>query len=454
MKIPALFSDRQFYRNLFSIALPIMFQNFINSFVNILDTVMIGRLGTTEIAAVGLGNQVFFLYNLALFGICSGASIFTAQFWGKRDFAGIRKNIGFSMCLALLGACAYTLAGFLVPERILAFYSKDPEVIALGAEYLRALVPSFIPFGISMVLMHALRSIEKVRLPVAATLAALSLNAVLNYLFIFGAGALPAMGVRGAAVATDISRVVEMFILVIGSRALIPPSPGRLKRLPGLDLVYIGRFFRIVLPVLVNEITWSLGVSLQNLVFARTHTDAIAAFNIVNTVNQLTWVLFIGRGNGVAVLIGKKIGEGDEKSARDYASRIVRFSPLLALCMVPLLLFLSQILPFVFNVNENVIALAKIMFVLLCVFYPFRSINMAIVVGICRSGGDTVFCILYDILFLWTFALPLSAAAGFVFHAPVWVLFICINSEECLKLLLGLWRLRTGKWLRNVTKGI
>jgi Na+-driven multidrug efflux pump len=262
------------------------------------------------------------------------------------------------------------------------------------------------------------------------------------------------MGVRGAAAATVISRVVEMIILIPGSRAFMLPSPGRLKRPAGLDLVYVSRFFRIVLPVLVNEITWSLGVSLQNLVFARTHTDAIAAFNIVNTVNQLTWVLFIGLGNGVAVLIGKKIGEGDEKSARDYASRIVRFSPLLALCVTPVLLLISRFLPLVFNVNENVIALAKIMFILLCVFYPFRSVNMAIVVGICRSGGDTVFCIIYDILFLWAFALPLSAFAAFVLHAPVWVLFICINSEECLKLLLGLWRLRTGRWLRNVTTGI
>ncbi|MDR2134059.1 MAG: MATE family efflux transporter [Treponema sp.] len=454
MKIPALFNDRQFYRNLFYIAVPIMFQNFINSFVNILDTVMIGRLGTVEIAAVGLGNQVFFLYNLALFGICSGASIFTAQFWGKRDLAGIRKNTGFSLCLALLGAGVYTLAGLLVPERILAVYSGDPAVIALGAEYLRTLAPSFVPFGISMVFMHALRSVEKVRLPVAATFMALSLNAVLNYLFIFGIGPFPAMGVRGAAIATVISRIAEMLILVIGSYVLRLPAAGRPKEMFNFDIVYISRFFRIVLPVLVNEIAWSLGVSLQNLVFARTHTDAIAAFNIVNTVNQLTWVLFIGLGNGVAVLIGKKIGEGDEKSARDYASRIVRFSPLVALGAALVLLFLSQFLPFVFNVNENVIALAKIMFVLLCVFYPFRSVNMAIVVGICRAGGDTVFCIIYDILFLWTFALPLAAIAGFVFHAPVWVLFICVSSEECLKLMLGLWRLKTGRWLRNVTKGI
>jgi putative MATE family efflux protein len=454
MKISALFNDKQFYRNLFAIALPIMFQNFISSFVNMLDTVMIGRLGTVELAAVGLGNQVFFLYNLALFGLCSGASIFTAQFWGKRDIQGIRRNTGFGLILALAGAGLFTMAGLLVPDRIIAVYSHDPAVIAAGAEYLRVLAPSFIPFGISMIFMHTLRSVERVKLPMAATFAALSVNAVLNYCFIFGAGPFPAMGVRGAAIATVISRITEMLILILASYIHKYPPAGSIGELLNFNTAYIRRFIRVVLPVLINEITWSLGISLQNLIFARTNTDAIAAFNIVGTINQLTWVLFIGLGNGVAVLIGKKIGEGDEKSARDYASRITIFAPLLALGAIVVLLLLSQLLPFIFNVNENVITMANTMFFLLCIFYPFRSFNISMVVGICRAGGDTIFCVIYDILFLWAIALPLAALAGFVFHAPVWVLFLCVNSEECLKVILGFWRLRSGKWLRNVTKGI
>jgi putative MATE family efflux protein len=454
MKISALFNDKQFYRNLFAIALPIMFQNFINSFVNMLDTVMIGRLGTVEIAAVGLGNQVFFLYNMALFGLCSGSSIFTDQFWGKRDIQGIRRNTGFGLILALGGAVLFTTAGLLIPDRIIAAYSQDPAVITAGAEYLRVLAPSFIPFGISMIFMHTLRSVERVKLPMAATFAALSVNAVLNYCFIFGAGPFPAMGVRGAAIATVISRIAETLILILVSYIRKYPPAGSLGELLNFNTAYVRRFIRIVLPVLINEIIWSFGISLQNLIFARTHTDAIAAFNIVGTVNQLTWVLFIGLGNGVAVLIGKKIGEGDEKSARDYAARITVFSPLAALGAVCILLPVSRLLPFVFNVNENVIASANIMFIILSFFYPFRSFNMAMVVGICRAGGDTVFCAVYDILFLWALALPLAALAGFVFHAPVWILFLCLNSEECFKVILGFWRLRSGKWLRNVTKGI
>ena len=454
MKISALFNDRRFYRDLFTIALPIMFQNFINSAVNMLDTVMIGRLGTVEIAAVGLGNQVFFLYNLALFGLCSGASIFTAQFWGKRDIPGIRKNTGFCLILALAGAALVTAAVSFAPEQIIGVYSRDPAVIAAGAEYLRALAPCFVPFGISMVFMLTLRSTEKVKLAMAAAFIALSLNAVLNYCLIFGAGPFPAMGVRGAARATVISRIAETLILLCASYINKYPPAGSLRELLGFNAAYVRRFTRIVFPVLINEIIWSAGISLQNLIFARTNTDAIAAFNIAGTVNQLTWVLFIGLGNGVAVLIGKKIGEGDESTARDYAARITLFSPLVALGAAGLLLLLSRFLPLVFNVNAAVIAAAQTMFLILSVSYPFRSFNMAMVVGICRAGGDTIFCVIYDVVFMWALALPLAAVAAFVFKAPVWVLFLCVNSEECLKVILGLWRLRSGKWLRNVTGGI
>ncbi|GHV95419.1 MATE family efflux transporter [Spirochaetia bacterium] len=454
MKIPELFSDKQFYRSLFAIALPIMFQNFINSSVNMLDTVMIGRLGTVEIAAVGLGNQIFFLYNLALFGLCSGASIFTAQFWGKRDISGVRKNVGFSLILAVIGASLFTLAAALASDRIIGIYSRDPEVIALGAEYLRMLAPSFIPFGISMIFMHTLRSVEKVRLPMTATFVALSINAILNYCLIFGAGPFPAMGVRGAAAATVVARIAEMLILLGASYAKGYPPAGSLRELLGFNGLYIRRFIRIVLPVLVNEIIWSAGISLQSLIFARANTGAIAAFNIVGTVNQLTWVLFIGLGNGVAVLIGKKIGEGDETKARDYAARITLFSPLVAIGAACALFGLSFFLPLVFNVNESVITAARLMFIILSLMYPFRSFNMVMVVGICRAGGDTIFCVIYDVAFLWALALPLAAVAGFVFHAPVWALFLCLNSEECFKVILGIWRLRSGKWLRNVTGGI
>ena len=454
MNITTLFSDRQFYKNLFVIALPIMFQNLVNSMVNLADTVMIGRLGTVEIAAVGLGNQIVFLYTLSLFGLCSGASIFTSQFWGKRDIMGIRMNVGFSMLLALAGGVLFTVLTAVIPARIIGIYSRDPSVIALGAQYLRIISITFIPFGISTVFMHSLRSVEKVKPPMITTFIALSTNVILNYFLIFGIGPFPVMGVRGAAIATVISRVVEMLLLVGISYIKKYPPAGSPAELAGFGILFIKRYIRIVLPAMLNEIFWSSGMSMQNLIFARTHTDAIAAFNIVVTVNQLTFILFFGLSNGAAVLIGKRIGEGNEVKAREYAHKIAIFTPLVSIIPLGILLVIPQFIPFVFNVNETVIDHVRLMFIILASIYPFRSFNMCMVVGVFRAGGDTIFCLIYDVMFLWGFALPLAAIAAYFFKVPVWALYICVNTEEYLKLILGIWRLRTGKWLRNVISGI
>jgi putative MATE family efflux protein len=454
MKMPPLFRDKEFYKSLFAIALPVMLQNLINSLVNMLDTIMIGRLGTVEIAAVGLGNQVFFLYNLTLFGICSGGAIFTAQFWGKKDIRGIRKNMGFCITLNLIVAVLFTAGAAFIPDRLIGVYSRDPLVIRSGAVYLRTLSPSFIPFAINLALVLTLRSVEKLKLAIVSTLIALSMNGILNYLFIFGAGPIPAMGVQGAALATVISRFVETLILVSVSYARRYPPAGNLEEIFAFNGPYARRFLKITLPVILNEIAWSTGITVQNLIFARTDTNAIAAFNITNTFSQLTWVVFIGLGNGMAVLIGKKIGEGREKTARDYASIIVRFAPLLSLGIAAVLFALSAFLPLVFNVGDEVLGTASQMFLILCLSYPFRAFNMSMVVGICRAGGDTVFCAFYDIAVMWLLALPLATAASFVFGAPVWVIYLCVCAEEPIKMLFGLWRFRSGKWLHYVTEGL
>ncbi|GHU49422.1 MATE family efflux transporter [Spirochaetia bacterium] len=449
-----LFSDKAFYKSLFIIAIPIMLQNLINTLVNILDTIMIGRLGTVEIAAVGLGNQVFFFFILTMFGICSGAAIFTAQFWGKRDIAGIRKNVGFSLCLCLIIASFFTTAAALFPSFIMRVFSKDEDVIRAGVVYLQYLSPAFIPFAVSYVVVLTLRSIENLRLAIVSTVVALSVNLVLNYVLIFGMGPFPALGLAGAAIATDIARLVEVLILVIATYVRRYPIAGSIKELLGFNLVYVQRFFKISFPVILNEIIWSAGITVQNVIFARTNTDAIAAFNITNTVSQLAWVVFIGLGSGGGVLIGKRIGEGNNASARDYASRLIRFTPLVSIGAILILIPLSQVLGLIFRVNDNVIAIAGSLFIVLCVFYPARAFNMAMVVGICRAGGDTIFCILYDIVLMWTVAIPLAAAASFIFDAPVWLIYTCLMVEEPLKLLLGLWRFRSGKWLHNVTEGL
>ncbi len=454
MKLKNLFSDKVFYASLFSLAIPIMLQNLVNSLVNVLDTVMIGQLGTTEIAAVALGNQVFFLLNMALFGICSGSGVFTAQFWGKRDIAGIRKNTGLSLALVLCLSGAFTVACLTVPRSIIGLYTKDSSVIDIGAVYLRTVAVSFVPFAISFLFTLSMRGVERVKLSMTTTFIALGINAGLNALLIFGIGPFPRLGVQGAAIATVIARIIEMAILVTVSHARKYAFIGPLRVMFGFDRNYVSKFLVVAMPVLVNEMLWSLGITTQNVIFARTGTNALAALNITSTVSQLVWVVFIGLGNGCAVLIGKRIGEGKQEEARDYAARITAFAPLIAAFVGLTLLPLSAALPLVFKVTPDVFAIMGTLFIMLTASYPFRAFNMSMVIGVCRAGGDTVFSIFYDIAFMWGFSLPLAAIAAFVFHAPAEIIYACLCTEDPLKAILGSWRLRSGKWLHDVTTAI
>ena len=451
MKLTRLFDDKLFYKSLFAIAIPIMLQNLMSAAVNMIGTVMIGQLGTVEIAAVGLGTQVYFILNMILFGVCSGGAVFTSQYWGKKDIAGIRRNTGFCLTIVICFSTLFTVACLTAPRFIISLYSNDPAVISVGAKYLRAVAPCFIPFSISFVFTLIMRTTERVKLSIVATMISLTINILFSWLLIFGIGPFPAMGVTGAATATVIARFVEMFILIITVYVRKYALAGTLQELFGFDLLFVSRFFRIAFPVMVNETLWSLGITMQNVIFARTQTDAIAAFNIVNIVSNLTWVIFIGLGNGAAVLIGKKIGEKSEATARDYASRITLFAPLLAAGVALFLIPISWILPFVFNVNGAVLSITASMFIILTVSYPFRAFNMAMIIGVCRAGGDTVFGVLYDLLFMWSFSLPLAAASSYFFHVPAWLIYLCIATEDPLKMMLGIWRLKRGKWLHNVT---
>ena len=225
---------------------------------------------------------------------------------------------------------------------------------------------------------------------------------------------------------------------------------GNLKDFIRFDFAFVKRFLFVTVPVIFNEIVWGLGITTQNIIFARTGTDAIAAFNITSTVSQLTWVLFIGMGNGVAVLIGKKIGEGMEDTARDYARRIAIFGPLLAAGAACILYPMSFLLPFVLNVSTTVLNYTSLMFIIICCTYPFRAFNRMLVVGICRAGGDTVYCVLLETISMWVYALPLAIIMAFYIGAPVWVIYLCICSEDVVKMLCGVWRLKNGRWLNNV----
>lgn len=450
----------RFFSTIITIALPITLQNLLQTFVNMLDTIMVGRLGSTEIAAVGLGNQIFFLLNMFLFGISSGGSIFVAQFWGKRDIANIKRTTGITLSLSLVASAVFFVGAFFFPRALIGFYSNDEIVIALGAKYLRAVSFSYPLLAATFAFQVAFRSTEHVRLPMVSTAASFVTNIVSNLIFIFGFTAhigsltisVPALGVVGAAIATVISRATEFVITVGYAYTHNFEAAGKISELFSFDKKFLLRFVRIALPVIINEMLWSIGITMHNSIFAHTSTDAITSFNITGTVSQLTWTVFMGLGNGAQIIIGKKIGAREETSARQYANRFAWFIPLLAAGTGLLLIPLAWMLPHLFNVSETILRQSTYMLRVLMCYYPLNAFNMFFVVCICRSGGDTVYGAVNDLIWMWTIAIPLAAVAAFVWHLEPFVIYACLLSENILKAITGLIRLRSGKWLRNVTE--
>lgn len=436
-----------FFTSLVAIAMPISLQALLQNLVNMLDTVMIGRIGSVEIAAVGLGNQIFFILNMILFGITSGGAVFIAQFWGRKDLGGIRKSLGLMTIIAVVVAIIFTVLGLFIPNQLISLYSPDPEVIQVGGTYLRYVCLSYVPTAISFSITLAMRSTERVKLPLVCTSISLVTNLIANYFLIFVAG----LGVKGAAIATIISRIIELVILLVWSTSHNYEICGRFKELLNFNKSFVCKFIMIAFPVILNETFWGLGTSVYNGIFAHAGTNAFTAYNITGTISQLTWVFCMGFGNGIGVLIGKKIGEKKIDEAKAYASRSLWFMPLIGICVGILLLPLSKLLPFFFNVEPEIIKTATSILMILIFMYPFNSFCMNWIVGVCRAGGDTVFSAVAEIVVLWCVSIPLGYVAAFVFHlsAPMIYLFFC--SESIVKAIIGAIRVKSGKWLHEVT---
>ena len=439
--------SKGFYSSLVAIAIPISLQALLQNFVNMLDTIMIGRLGSVEIAAVGLGNQIFFILNMILFGITSGGGVFIAQFWGKKDLAGIRKSLGLMTLIAFVVSFIFTIVCLLIPNQLIRLYSPDPQVIKVGGSYLRFVCLSYVPTAISFSITLALRSTERVKLPLVCTSISLFTNLIANYLLIFVAG----LGVKGAAIATVISRIIELVILATWSYSHKYEICGKLKELLGFNRYFIVKFLKIAFPVIINETFWGLGTSVYNAIFAHAGTNAFTAYSITGTISQLTWVFCMGFGNGIGVLIGKRIGEKKIDEAKTYAKRSLWFMPLIGAFVGVFLVPLSKLLPVFFNVDQEIIKTATAILMILIFVYPFNSFCMNWIVGVCRAGGDTVFSAVAEIIVLWCVAIPLGYVAAFVLHLPAPMIYLFFCSESIVKAIIGAIRVLSGKWLHEVT---
>jgi putative MATE family efflux protein len=451
------YRDREYFRLLVKFAVPIAMQSLVTSSLNMIGVIMIGQLGETSVAAVGLANQIWFLLNLLLFGIVSGCAMFVAQLWGKKDIPNIRRVLGLAVKMGLVAAFLFWSLAVFFPGSLLRVYSRDLAVIEIGSQYLGIIGWSYGFYAISTSYSFSLRSTGYVRLPLFVSTIALLFNIVIAFPLIFGWNeiGLPALGVNGAAIAGLIARVLECLAMlgVVYSNQL-NPSAASARDLLEFNLQFSISVLKPILPVIANEFLWSMGITTYSAIFARIGTSAFAAINIVSTIDQLAFVVFLGIGTATAILVGNKIGQGEYEKAYRYAGRSLGLQIIGAAFMgLFVYLFAGNLFQF-FKVSPDVIVDARNILTVLALGMAVRSANHVIIIGILRSGGDTRFSLILDGCVIWLVGVPATAVGAFIFHLPIHLVYALTLSEEVTKFVIGSIRYFSRNWINDLTRKV
>ena len=338
----AFVRDKDFYKQLVTISVPIALQNLISFGLSMMDTVMLGSLGEKQISASAIANQPYFIFTVFLFGLASGASVLTAQYWGKGDTAAISRVLALAMKAAVICSMIFGFTVLVFPEWVMSLYTPDSEVIALGAQFLRIIGFSYILSGISTTYLYILRSVENVKLPLIINFTSFVINTVLNWIFIFGKFGFPAMGIRGSATATLCARAVELALALIYAFHFDKKLSFSIGNFFNVDRELFRDFLHYSAPVVANETLWAVGASMQSVVVGHISSEAVAANSIAGVVQRLAMVAIIGVANFTAIAVGKQIGAGNAEKARGYASTMLKLSVIIGACSSALILLLRS----------------------------------------------------------------------------------------------------------------
>jgi len=445
--------DKAFYKSLLAFAVPIALQNLISFGVNALDTVMLGSLSEVELSASSLANQWTMLFNLFVFGASGGSIALISQYWGKHDIPTIRRIMSMIFKIGLLAGAAFMAVGLLFPRTIIRIYTTDPAVIEAGVTYLRIVCLGYIPASLMSVGMFVLRSVEIVKIATYINVMTLVVNGCLNYLLIFGKFGFPRLGIAGAAIATVIARVCEAIVIIVYMTRFEKKIAFSFKdMLQPIDRGLFKDYIKVGIPVLFNEVLWSLATSMQSMIVGRISTNMVAAMSIVNVVTQLATLASWGVCSSSGVFVGKAIGRGDTEAAKQYAVTYELLSFIFGLIATVMVFLCSGFAIDFYQVTDETREIARQILYAAAVMMFFAPLSSTYIVGIFRGAGDTKFALWADNIFLWLVTLPFGILVGWVLQWPAWVVYVCLKLDAPLKVLICFFRARSGKWIRNVTR--
>lgn len=442
--------DKSFYKTFLFLTFPMALQNLLTTAVNMLDNIMIGQLGAVPIAAVGLANKVFFLYSIVTFGLCGGGAVFINQFWGKKDTAGIKKVLFLNLVLSILFAFFFFVMAFFAPYQVMRMLTNDPAAVDIGAVYMKTISVSYLMSAVIFAFSFFLKSMEKPKYPLITSLISIVVNFCINYTLIFGKFGFPALGVKGAAIGTVCARMIEMLLIVFLSFHSISFLRHKIGEYLSINREFIGRYLKTSVPVIGNEGFWALGVTVMSAIYARVSTDAIAAINIVNLISDAASVFIFGASNAAAIIVGKQIGLKRVKRAYLYASRFSRLAPLLGVLFGLFAVGTAPWFIHCFAITDELSATAFRLTVIMACFMPFKTFTLVNIVGVLRSGGDTVFCFWTDFAGIWLIGVPFTAISGLLLGCPIEIVYPLSLCEEFVKSFIIIRRLKKGGWITDL----
>lgn len=442
--------DRTFYKQVARIAVPVALQGLITTGVNMMDTIMVGAVGETELSAVSLANQFITIFHIFCMGIGMGASVLVSRYYGMKDENSLKKTVAIMLRLCLGLSVLFCIATILIPRQIMLIYTTDESIILHGIEYLKYSVATYFLLGLALTCTIVLRNVGKVRIPLYTSIAAFFINIGANYVFIFGKLGAPQMGVAGAAVGTLISRIVE-FCIICGYMLFKDKSIGfRVKHL----FMPVGKlwreYIRVSIPVLVSDGILALGNNSVAMVIGRLGESFVAANAVTTAAQQLSSVMITGFSQAGSIITGYTLGEGDRKKAHDQGYAFLGIGFVFGIVAAVIIMLISQPLIYAYDLSSQTQAIAQELMWSISIIIVFQATNSIMTKGVLRGGGDTKMLMLTDNIFLWVASVPLGALAGLVLGLPAFWIYFALKIDQVLKAVWCVIRLRSGKWIKKI----
>jgi len=443
--------SKVFYRSLASLVIPITIQNFITNAVNSADVLMLGYVGQTELSAVSLANQFQFLLSGLFFGISSGVTMLSSQYWGKKDTDSIQSVMGIAMKIAAVITLVIALGAVGIPEFLMKIYTSDQVLIEIGAKYLRVIGISYVMMSFSQVYLCALRSMERAQISTLISTIALGLNVVLNAVFIFGLFHAPKLGVIGVATATVIARAVEV-VLCLADAAKGKNFKLKLSVMFGKHRLLFQDFLKYSIPALINDCVWTVAFSMYSVIMGHMNADMVAASSVVTTVRDLCTILCFALGAGVSVLLGIEIGEGRMEDAKRDASKACHITLAAGILTGLVLILLRPVVFACFSLTDRAFDYLNVMLWISAYYVVGQAMNTLIIAGIFRAGGDSRFGMICDFIVMWCVSVPLGFLSAFVWKLPPMAVYFILCLDEFWKIPVVYKHYVSFKWLKDITR--